>query len=634
MSKLRQSITELRPALPVSKPGGVELYIDLSEPLKVYKPGDQIRGDVVLQCTKSLPTTAVDLALIGEVTLNGDSLRSKAITHTILKDHVRLWQRPETDAESPKNITLAKDLPPGEHLFQFIFQLPKSPLPNSVDFDLGSISYTLLATHRRQSAYSTTKAHLKLRIQTPINISRLQKVPPSNIEVSLRPRKSKKHTALYPTYSVPTSSHSPALGPASKSSSSSSSSSSLSASTGSAVSPATLANETARTASSPEADPDHSAPTSQRSASALSRNSTSNINVTISGIPAGVLKGDDITVSISASHINEVRSLTGVILTFCRLSRIAVGQNEQRSFRKDLAQVTLPLYVNHTTMSVDVQGTLRVPLSVFPTTKAADLVSFSYGIETIIDLAGVLNNSELVKPSHESPFIDTGSLKRVRGVISVWHNIIVGTVAAPPPASASRASSRIRSRPSDLLHPSSVPQHNRPQTSPGTDSHNPSHSSTTIPVTTHPTSHSTRPRSEKEQIRLAELRLLPSSPSMGPTAAQLHIAPAEPSPLHLDKLERERMHLQRLQSEPVYHYRDDMTLPLYEESQSTHAPSASNSTSNLNTPHMTASSPADLPDAPSPTAPSQPSLHSPNDSQNTETLSETELSQSMTTMDL
>ena len=126
-------------------------------------------------------------------------------------------------------------------------------------------------------------------------------------------------------------------------------------------------------------------------------------------------------------------------------------------FRKDLSQAFAPLLIDPDTLTANLTASVRVPEDVFPTIKDVphEMISFTYHVEIIVDLGGKLANQiQAIKPSGTrmnpvggplgvtgSPFdggasslanwgtsiIDTDRLRRQKGVICVVFEVVVGT---------------------------------------------------------------------------------------------------------------------------------------------------------------------------------------------------------------
>lgn len=246
-------------------------------------------------------------------------------------------------------------------------------------------------------------------------------------------------------------------------------------------------------------------------------------------------------------------------------------------FRKDLSQAFAPLIIDPDTLTANLTASVRVPEDVFPTIKDVphEMISFKYHVEVIVDLGGKLANQiQGVKPSGTrmspvpgplgvtgSPFdgaaslsswgtsiIDTDRLRRQKGVICVVFEVVVGTT------DSSRLRGKMPAKPEPSIH--TVPAQDVETYDGGRNGKQPwptapdggagyppddySQDYTPSPHTAHPqpypyweappqpppaphyipapdvTDESTL--TEKERIRRAEQRLLPSQPSEAPVA--------------------------------------------------------------------------------------------------------------------
>lgn len=123
-------------------------------------------------------------------------------------------------------------------------------------------------------------------------------------------------------------------------------------------------------------------------------------------------------------------------------------------FRKDLSQAFNPLIIDPVTLTASVTASVRVPEDAFPTIKGipGELISFKYQLEVIVDLGGKLasqlqsgqsgrtGGTPAAVPLTVNPYeggatsmawggrpIDTGPLRREKGVVSISFEVIVGT---------------------------------------------------------------------------------------------------------------------------------------------------------------------------------------------------------------
>ncbi|KAL7789427.1 hypothetical protein V8C37DRAFT_411282 [Trichoderma ceciliae] len=247
-------------------------------------------------------------------------------------------------------------------------------------------------------------------------------------------------------------------------------------------------------------------------------------------------------------------------------------------FRKDLDQTTAPLIIDPETMQASVTVPVKLPDDSFPTIKGVpgDMISFKYQVEVIVDLGGRLSGhfpsrktsrfgtfSSSATDQSISMFsqrrgaqieiIDTAPLRRQKGIVCVAIESIVGTVDSsatrklikvPSPSKTldnAESDDEINVLPTptryeeidrDNSHPHGPPPHE--YFSPHANNQRPSYTSTTPPIPSHPsypqaTIHDLAPSyvpplpqlpdqsnlSEKDRIRQAEQRLLPSRPPGG-----------------------------------------------------------------------------------------------------------------------
>lgn len=263
-------------------------------------------------------------------------------------------------------------------------------------------------------------------------------------------------------------------------------------------------------------------------------------------------------------------------------------------FRKDLDQTTAPLIIDPNTMQASVTVPVKIPDDSFPTIKGVpgDMISFKYQVEVIVDLGGKLSGhfpsrktsrfggtfSSSATDQSISMFsqrrgaqieiMDTAPLRRQKGIVCVTIESIVGTVDS----SGARRLIKLSSSSKTLDNGESddelsfiptptryeeIDRHNShshrlpPQEyfPPHTNQRRPSHSR---PPPSHPSytqlnHHELAPSytppppqlpdqsnlSEKDRIRQAEQRLLPSRPPAGPSSPHeddIYDAQATPRP--------------------------------------------------------------------------------------------------------
>lgn len=268
------------------------------------------------------------------------------------------------------------------------------------------------------------------------------------------------------------------------------------------------------------------------------------------------------------------------------LAGLSISSTSSRSmFRKDLDQNTVPLIIDPITLHATVTVTLKLPDNCFPSIKGVPggMIGFKYQVEVIVDLGGRLssqitqggtsstrygsfgaNGAEQTSvgfgPRTATTIMDTTPLRRQKGVISVSMELIVGT----QDSSRTRKQAALRKRviriadgdePDETAVPESAPSSNGPSGPPPlpTPNSRPPYSAaanTMLPSQAGPSSAPSYPQqngyfndtvpayiprpqmpsqsniSEKDRIRQAETRLLPSQP-LAPAEASSSSAPPE-----------------------------------------------------------------------------------------------------------
>lgn len=272
----------------------------------------------------------------------------------------------------------------------------------------------------------------------------------------------------------------------------------------------------------------------------------------------------------------RLRTGLGVLSSFS-------SSNPYCLFRKDLAQAFAPLIINPESLKAELVTSVRVPVDAFPTIQDVphEIISFTYHIEVLVDLGGTLANqirgglpsppavntlggppglsdSAATMTAYATNILETDGLRRQKGVISAAFDLVVGTldssrnrarnltrpspaVSAVPVGSTPRPS-QAGVQPSASPHDEPYTPVNRPQ------AHTPSPIAQ-LPPQSYPYWNNIPPKplpepypipppqlpdesalSEKERMRLAEQRLLPSQPPEVPLARLSHSSHLNPSP--------------------------------------------------------------------------------------------------------
>ncbi|EGP86204.1 uncharacterized protein MYCGRDRAFT_73804 [Zymoseptoria tritici IPO323] len=125
------------------------------------------------------------------------------------------------------------------------------------------------------------------------------------------------------------------------------------------------------------------------------------------------------------------------------------GAGSSHVFRKDLSQTIMPLIIDPNTLTAEVTGKVNIPEEAFPTisTVPGAMISFRYFIEVILDIQGKLSShdrnlgnlgglastivqgpeADPIDRRHGSPVIDTSAVRRNMGVVACTFEIIIGT---------------------------------------------------------------------------------------------------------------------------------------------------------------------------------------------------------------
>ncbi|KAI5815959.1 hypothetical protein BZA77DRAFT_314685 [Pyronema omphalodes] len=568
--------------------------IELDDPHRVHAPDSIVTGYVCVTIERAVAILHLTVCLVGSVNVctSAKELGKKGKT-----EH---WatgfdgRRSGNSGQGFGSFNVCWDemvlsgegkLEPGVYKFGFELEFCKlagvSSLPTSLDFEKGSISYTVVATLTRPTSTQTTQCSTKIQFMDRIDIAKYTIPKPRVIKlepVSKRPHPSKKP------------------GPRS-------------------VSPSTIG-------STPNSSISHLPDT-------LSDKFSKNpIVATVELLNAGALRGENIGVKISIQHTKKITSVNGIILTLMRQTRFDPAGNiddisleklkgsavigTASTFRKDLNQSIHTFIIDPITLTTVIKANIRVPPDVFPTITnvPGGAVEFRYWIEVMMDLGGKLNDQDLSSASVILPglprptggpegdipkteglsseggvMIETERIRRrEKSVIVCKFEVIVGTVDTGKKGKI-QPQQQIQQQ---QIQQQQIQQQQIQQTQPHqqqqqflntTDIETPTSSIPPQqqapeyqPTWTHPQ----EPTDEKSRIRLAEQQLLPSSP--GPSDTTPSAPPSAPTldsllPAHgdqgaeagigeeekeeeeetgqiLDKQEKDRLRLLAMESSP------------------------------------------------------------------------------------
>lgn len=368
-----------------------EFYVQLDNPHKTWLPGDEVSGQIVLISKRNLANIVITLSLIGFIKINASShSKLRPIKHTLFDHTIKIYGG--NDNIGGTNEEFTNGLNKGEHVFPFIVKLPNKKVFTSIDFGKGSINYSLKASVGNASSFTTDMSNnlptspgelpvgkkkslhnpsytseKLINLINPIDVSTLPRPKPKRL-ILKDPRgnltKDKKLLRTQSSTSTINTVHT--FGTMSSNNLDQNS-----------------INEQSSHTNSTELGQHHDRLT-------LSVNkSPSTIKVILDIPQRGYLRGESIPVKLTINHLKKIQDLNGIIITFVRVCRLDNGPDGVvESFRKDLQQTVLPLYVDPVTLNSEVKTSLRVPPDAFPTITGCPLVSFQYFIEVLINLSG------------------------------------------------------------------------------------------------------------------------------------------------------------------------------------------------------------------------------------------------------
>ncbi|KAI5966310.1 RIM8 [Candida pseudojiufengensis] len=524
-----------------------EFYTQLDDPHKIWLPGDEVSGQIVLVSKKNLANIIITLSLIGFIKINASShSKLRPLKHTLFDHTIRIYGNDnEEQQEGGDNSEFNNGLFKGEHVFPFIVKLPNKRVFTSIDFGKGSINYILKGSVGNSSSYINAPTSEKkfihnpsytseklINLINPMDVSSLPKPKPKRLILRDPRTNQQNNRKLIRTQS--------------------------STSTINTI-------NTFGTFSSNNSDTS----TDDRSSSQLNIDDLNNhnnhshnkppatIKVILNVPQRGYLRGESIPVKLSINHLKKVQDLNGIIITFVRVCRLDNGPDGVvESFRKDLQQVVLPLYVDPITFQSEIQSSLRVPADSFPTITGCPLVSFQYFIEVLINLSGksiivdpeaitdrhspdsqqqdqqhqitsIENfqfnfNSSLQHQKDRSNFINTDRFKRSKKFLQLTSEIYIGTHRSKLEIEDDRMSGRSSSSISNSNNVSPAIFTNSPIANNNNNNHN--------SITTSPINHnSTSPSNISAN---SPSRIIPTIPE----SSQLQIPPYNDVPTYNNQI--------------------------------------------------------------------------------------------------
>ncbi|KAJ5467532.1 hypothetical protein N7475_005284 [Penicillium sp. IBT 31633x] len=517
-SRNRNSLlSKFRSPLGQRNRGITDFYIDPDDPWRSYFPGDVIKGTVVVTVVRPVRITHIVVCLHGYVKVFKNAIPTGETT----PDLGFLGPgRGRRGAEYLGNglATLFEDevvlcgdgrLKEGIYKFRFEMGLPPYALPSSINFERGTIGYSLTSTLTRPTTMNPTlTCRRRVNILENIDIApfpapRARIVTLEPISKRSKPKGKAKSTTSDATAGPDTSSiDTPISGTAP----------SIDTRPPLSPSPSNVSSSSRPSESSQSfriaSDPSSSSSTGgQNSEGRSATPSLSDKTITAKAelLRAGVLPGDTLPITVTINHCRQVRSAHGIMVTLYRQGRIdlhpaipmgttvagkkpvyedcyprsrtglgglTLGTSRTSStFRKDLSQTFAPLIVDPSTMTAIVKTSIRIPEDAFPTITRVPgaMINFRYYVEVVTDLRGKITSpdrfiprfnmvsggttfspsGQVLNPTDSSGvtanwagnILDTDSIRREKGVISVAFEVVVGTRDSKRRNSAKRTSS-------------------------------------------------------------------------------------------------------------------------------------------------------------------------------------------------
>lgn len=458
-----------------------DFYILLDTPHKSWLPGEEISGQVILISRRHLANIAIVFLLSGYVKINAlPHSKLRAVKHTLFNHTIKIYGQ----EDSPGGDGFSSGLYKGEHRFPFIVKLPNKRVFTSIDFGKGAIVYVLKTSLRSADGGNVSEGTLQAQSPGPVSSDLLAKarslsrisnptftsekfinlVNPIDVG-SLPPPKPKRLIINDPRRNrklLRVQSSTSTINTHSTHSSANSDSESQTASMGTsqANTPSLLSNT--------HISPGTSGPSSFSAASEGHRPSAIRVSMEIS--QRGYLRGELIPIKLTINHLKKIQDSKGIIVTLVRVCRLDYGPDGlYESFRKDLQQLVIPLFVDPGTFLLEINTSLRIPADAFPTISGCPMVSFQYFIEVMLNLSGkslsldgpsdhpksnlappedMISNGSAVSPGglgnsnynfhpfqNRSEFINTDKFKRLKKFLQITTEVIIGTFRLEPRSS-------------------------------------------------------------------------------------------------------------------------------------------------------------------------------------------------------
>lgn len=491
----KQPLSDLSPSTKIDSSSIEDFYILLDSPHRSWLPGEEILGQVILISRKHLANIAIVFSLCGYIKIHAlPQSKLRSVKKSLFSHNITIFGPESSLGQSPDEYV--SGLYKGEHRFPFIVKLPKKRVFTSVDFGKGAIEYVLKTSIRNAgslaldssssssspaanpaadlfsksrtfSRFTSTSLTLEkiITLVNPIDVAELPPPKPKRLIIN-DPRRNKKLLRVQSSAST--------INTFSTMSSNNSDSNNT-------VNGSTMGHDTPSAATAPPTNPNllllqlpqlhpHLQPfhplspgssgPSNFSSNSLDHSRPNTIRVSMELSQSGFLRGELIPIKLSIHHLKQIQDSTGIIVTLVRVCRLDYGPDGlYESFRKDLLQSVIPLFVDPNTFQLEINTSLRVPPDAFPTIVGCPLVLFQYFIEVMLNLSGKLlglegpsdhpksnigptedmissnaqglhNNTNYAYHAYQnrSEFINTDKFKRLKKFLQITSEVVIGTL--------------------------------------------------------------------------------------------------------------------------------------------------------------------------------------------------------------
>lgn len=349
-----------------------QYYISLEEPHRLYKPGEVISGQLIIELKRDCPTIIIDLILLGDIKIKvknstGTGLKSLKPMNFLHKSTIIYGQH-----EAGKDVGLTK----GIHYFPFNLKLPtkSKKLFNEIKFERGGVDYYLKSTIR-----ILNKENILSSCSYPFHVF----LP---LDVGPYATKPRNKTVILQ-----------------------SSVNSLKLAGGGATASTILSDDIA-TSSIFTQSSTHSSTYNNvngTTTTTTTGDEPKTVRISVSIPQSGYTIGELIPITINLQHYKDYFHSSGVIITLVRICRVGSMESmNMETFRKDVCQTVSPLFVDDSTQySFNKTIPLHIPPDIFATISTRnklnqELFDFTYYIEVLVNLSRknqiITNNNTLL----------------------------------------------------------------------------------------------------------------------------------------------------------------------------------------------------------------------------------------------